>query len=96
MNMFVLLEDIVDYDLLDDCEEAVANFAIRGISTSLTGAMSLASAVIAHGMDEDALQIEEVPIEIPLATSLPSAEDFGIAGAIAMYDVDGTLVRRVL
>lgn len=96
-TVFVLLEDGVrdGYRFGEETNDKTS-WLVRGISPTLDGAISL---VAVHRLtdvewDESAWQIEEVPWDAPIRATNSPETCFGICGAIAMYDLDGTILRR--
>ena len=91
MGMFVVLEGYSETGERDD-----AQFRIRGITTKVSDALWIVSELDARvvGFVRDAVQIEEVPVGLPLMHTGESDDFFAIAGAIAMYNVEGQLIRR--
>jgi hypothetical protein len=80
-------------------------FFIRGISTTLDGAIGLTAQHKLAGpgandqtdieFNESCWQIEEVPMDVMLRNDIPANDEYANAGAVAMYDIDGTLVRKL-
>ncbi len=87
-------------------EKVGTTFFLRGISATLEGAIGIAALHRLAGVgqndtqqdlkfDADHWQIEEVPVEVMLRNDIPENDQYANAGAIAMYDLDGIIIRKL-
>lgn len=79
---------------------------LRGVSATLEGAIALAAQhkLAGAGINdpipdvefaEDNWKIEEIPLDIMLRNDTEANDYYTVAGAIASYTIDGTLIRRL-
>lgn len=96
MNLYVVLE--MQHDpYADDGEDELDIYVVHGIAFTLNEAVDIAAQVRQTvELDDDDLQIEVVPAGMQLVPATDElGEFFFLRGAVAMYDFDGTLIRKV-
>lgn len=96
MNLYVLLEMQED-PYADDGDDELDIYVVHGIAFTLKEAVDIAAKVRQTvEVDDDNLQIEVVPAGVQLVPATEKLEEyFFLRGAVAMYDFDGTLIRKV-
>jgi hypothetical protein len=87
-------------------ESYTTTYFLRGISATLDEAISLAAQHKLAGpgandpqpdvdLDESRWSIEEVPMNVMLRDDIPQNAEYANAGAVAQYQINGTLIRKL-